>query len=257
MYCFHPRKIGKPKKLDNKSIFLQCSLYTGCFVNKVTLLLTYSWAGQLASASVSIIVLTAQLQVSKTVNLLTEHPVWKLIRKNGTKKVGIIRKHKLLKSADAKGFLILITNFCQDWEGECTIFPYVVPSQMRFWCIKEWENEMKNGIFPYNTTYFFAFSYSSCLVVHQFFHTQFNLAITKRCVLLSVQSYTVFHAVAIFQEKWRGFSYTKRITVEACDLLTSAHELQLLLRSTPSNLKSSTNSLLLCDFLNYETKLHH
>ena len=75
MYCFHPRKIGKPKKLDNKSIFLQCSLYTGCFVNKVTLLLTYSWAGQLASASVSIIVLTAQLQVSKTVNLLTEHPV--------------------------------------------------------------------------------------------------------------------------------------------------------------------------------------
>ena len=27
MYCFYPRKIGKPKKLDNKSIFLQCSFW--------------------------------------------------------------------------------------------------------------------------------------------------------------------------------------------------------------------------------------
>ena len=52
--------------------------------------------------------------------------VW-LHQEKWGKKSSMIRKHKLLKSAVAKGFLILITNFgWQDWV-ECTIFPLCRP----------------------------------------------------------------------------------------------------------------------------------
>ena len=97
--------------------------------------------------------------------------VW-LHQEKWGKKSSMIRKHKLLKSAVAKGFLILITNFRQDWEGECTIFPYVVPSQMRFWCIKEWEKRDEKW---HLSIQYDVFLLSPPPQMYQFFHTQFNL----------------------------------------------------------------------------------
>ena len=108
MYCFHPRKIGKPKELDNKSIFLQCSLW------KFECLIAPGKMGE---------------------------------EKFDDKKAQAVEVGSCQRIFDLNYQLWLarlgrMHNFSS------------MSSQMRFWCIKEWENEMKNGIFPYNTTYF-------------------------------------------------------------------------------------------------------
>ena len=100
--------------------------------------------------------------------------VW-LHQEKWGKKSSMIRKHKLLKSAVAKGFLILITNFgWQDWV-ECTIFPL---------CRPKWDfGALKNEKTRWKMASFHTIRRIFLLLWYQFFHTQFNLAITKRCVL--------------------------------------------------------------------------
>ena len=102
---------------------------------------------------------------------------------------------------------------------------------------KKNEHKMKNGIFPYNTTRYARVYFPLLLCVLHFFTLNLTWLLQKD-VSFS-ESYTVFHGKSILEEKWicflLTFTFLKKCAsyrpVEPCDLLISAHELQL--SSTP------------------------